>query len=139
MKKIKFKFNKNIAGKFISVILKYRYLFFFIFFSASLALTFEFMYKYIYANANFSEYEESYESQAVLGIKTNDRILKEILKNIEQRRKKLEEKDANFNNPFEFMDYDILEINEDNDINIDNDFSDDENNNSASPLPLNIP
>lgn len=126
MKKIKFKFSKNSARKLILIILKYRYLLFFVFFSAFLAFTFGFMYKYVYIDTKFLEYEESYESRVMLGIKTNDRILKEILKNIERRNEKLKEEGADYNNPFEFMDSDISKINE-----VDND----ENNNSiSSPL-----
>lgn len=142
MKKMKLKFSKNSAQKLISVILKYRYLLFFVFFSAFLAFTFGFMHKYVYIDTNFLEYEESYESRVMLDIKTNDRILKEILKNIEQRNEKLKEGGADYNNPFEFMDSGISKTNEANNIdndNIDNDVSNNGNNNLISPPPLNTP
>lgn len=140
MKKIKFRFSKNSARKLISIILKYRYLLFLVFFSVSLALTFKFMYKYIYIDTNFLEYEESYESRVMLGIKTNDRILKEILKNIEQRNEKLKEDGADYNNPFEFMDSEAQKTNEaDNSDYVDNDVGNNRNNNLISSPPLNAP
>lgn len=133
MKKIKLKFSKNSAQKLISAILKYRYLLLFVFFSAFLAFTFGFMYKYIYIGTNFLEYEESYESRVMLGIKTNDRILKEILKNIEQRNEKLKEESADYNNPFRFMDSEAPKANEANNNDI-NDINEEVNNNEESNL-----
>ncbi len=138
MKKIKLKFSKNSARKLISIILKYRYLLFFVFFSASLALTFRFMYKYIYVDANFLEYEESYESRVMLDIKTNDRILKEISKNIEQRNERLKEGAADYNNPFRFINSDAPKTSE-ADNYVDNNVSNNGNNNLISPPPLNTP
>ncbi len=138
MKKIELKFSKNSARKLISIILKYRYLLFFVFFSASLALTFRFMYKYIYVDANFLEYEESYESRVMLDIKTNDRILKEISKNIEQRNERLKEGAADYNNPFRFINSDAPKTSE-ADNYVDNNVSNNGNNNLISPPPLNTP
>lgn len=131
MKKIKFKFSKNGAQKLILIVLKYRYLFFFLFFSAFLAFTFKFLYEYIYIGANFSEYEESYESKVMLDVKTNNRTLKEILKNIEWRNEALKKDRADYNNPFEFIDSGIPKTNEVD--NIGNHINNNENNSLISP------
>ncbi len=145
MKKIKFKFSKTGAKKLISIVLKYRRLLFFIFFSALLAFTFGFMYKYIYIGTNFPEYEESYESRVMLDIKTNDRILKETLKNIEQRNERLKKESVDYNNPFKFMDSNDLKTNEDDNNDIDNingiykETGNNKENNLISPPPLNTP
>lgn len=137
MKKIKFKFSKNSASKLISVVLKYRRLLFFIFFSAFSAFAFGFIYKYIYVDTNFLEYEESYESRVMLGIKANDRILKEILKNIKYRNERLKKENIDYNNPFEFTRSEASETNETN--NIDNNAGNNENNNFTSLPPLIAP
>ncbi len=145
MKKIKFKFSKTGAKKLISIILKYRHLLFFIFFSALLAFTFGFMCKYIYIDTNFSEYEESYESRMMLDIKTNDRILKEILKNIEKRNERLKKESADYNNPFEFVDSSDLKTNKGDDNDIDNisdiykETGNNKENNLIFPPPSNTP
>jgi hypothetical protein len=117
MKNIKLKFSKNSSQKLVSVALKYRYLIFFIIFSVSLALAFGFIYKYIYSDMNFLEYEESYESRVAQGIKTNDRILKEILKKIENRNEELRKDGADYNNFFKLMDSEILKTDIDNNVN----------------------
>lgn len=137
MRKIKFKFSRDSVSKLILITLKYKYLLFFIFFSAFSAFAFEFTYKYIYVDTNFLEYEESYESRVMLGIKANDRILKEILKNIEYRNERLKKENIDYNNPFEFTRSEASETNEAN--NIDNNAGNSGNNDFTSLPPLIAP
>ena len=113
MSKKKFNFNKK---KLLSILLRYKYLFILIFFSALLAFVFNVMYKYAYADINFVEYEESSEGRVSSNIKKGNRMLREILKRIEEREKRFEaEEDMKYSNPFELKGMDIYEDDKEDD------------------------
>jgi len=119
MSKIKFDINKE---KLLSVFLRYRYLFILIFYSALLAFVFNVMYRYAYVDISFVEYEESYEGRVSLNIKKGNRTLKEVSKNIEERKERFEmEKDIKYSSPFEFKNLDILEDDRVRDYEFDDD------------------
>ena len=105
MSKIKFNFNKK---KLLAAFLRYRYLFILIFFSMLLAFVFNIMYRYSYADISFIEYEEQSEGRVSSNIKKGNRVLREVLKRIEEREERFKaEEDIKYNNPFESKSMDI--------------------------------